>query len=109
MPPHPQDKVVGDLSPADQYPKTRMAGQLREEPGPCLDRAKRPHISHSQSPATSLTTRAQKAPWRSRGECGSLMPSYPQASLVESTLAKEMCAHVEGFWDIPDMGAEPGK
>ena len=53
MPPHPQDKVVGDLSPADQYPKTRMAGQLREEPGPCLDRAKRPHISHSQSPATS--------------------------------------------------------
>ena len=99
-PPHPQDKVVGDLSPAEQYPKTRMAGQLREESGPCRGRAKRPPISHSQSPATSPTTCAQKAPWRSKGECGPMMPSYSQASLVESTLAKEMCAHVGGFWDI---------
>ena len=31
---HPQDKVIGDLSPVHQYPKTRMAGQLREESGP---------------------------------------------------------------------------
>ena len=38
VPPHPQDKVTGDLSPVDQYPKTRMSGQLREESGPCPDR-----------------------------------------------------------------------
>lgn len=68
-PRHPQDKVIGDLSPVDQYPKTRIAGQLRGKSlGPDqIESKKRPHISHSQSQATSPTIHAQKAPWRSTG------------------------------------------
>ena len=52
----PQGKTIGDLLSTNQNSKTRIAGQLREEAGPCTD----PHISCSQSQETSSTTHVQK-------------------------------------------------
>ena len=49
-------KAIGDSFCMDQNSKTRIAGQLGGEEWTFL----RPHISHSQSQETSLTTRAQK-------------------------------------------------
>ena len=36
--PPPQGKSIGDLFPVDQYSKTSIAGQSREEAGPYPDR-----------------------------------------------------------------------
>ena len=37
------------------------------------------------------------------------MPGYPQASLVESVLAKRCLCTMGGSWVIPSMDCEPGK
>ena len=47
----PQGKTVGNLFSTDQNSKTRTAGQLRDEAGPCTD---------SQSQETSSTTQVKK-------------------------------------------------
>ena len=36
-PSHHQDKAIGESLPVDENSKTRTAGQLREEAGPCTD------------------------------------------------------------------------
>ena len=43
-----QGKAIGDSFSVVPYPKTRIAGQSREEAKPCSER-KKSHMSHSQS------------------------------------------------------------
>ena len=37
MLPTPQGRAIGDSFPVDRNSKTRIAGQLRQEAGPCKD------------------------------------------------------------------------
>ena len=58
-----QGKVTGDSVPVDQYSKMRMAGQLRGEAGPCLDK-----IRDYPLLLPTYLHMHRKPPWKSKGE-----------------------------------------
>lgn len=55
-PSHHQDKAIGESLPVDENSKTRIAGQLREQAGPCTDHAFL-YLGHE----TSSTRHVQKS------------------------------------------------
>ena len=85
----PQGKTVRNLFSTNQNSKTRIAGQLKEEAGPCTD---------PQSQETTSTTHVQKRLLGGQRGVTSRMFS-PDALSVKSTLA-EMCART---WEDPEI------
>ena len=99
----PQHKSIGESSPVDWNSKTRIAGQLREDGGPCPEHiflifeVRRPPWPHMCS----------KPPWRSKGEwCQEMF--YPYTFLVESTLAKRCVRAHQRFLRNRKYAPEPG-
>ena len=99
----------------DWNSKRRLAGQLREEAGPCPDHTL--FIPEVRRPPWPHTRR--KAPWRSKGN-----DAKPTLSLAQSTYfsflksgdlpdhtcagrllegQRGVCTHMEGSWDTPSM------
>ena len=91
--PHPPTPIsikrLGDSFPIDCNSRRRIAGQLREESGPCPD-----DIFLSQE--TSLTIHVQKGSLEAKGGYvkGCSPPICPYVFVVGSILAKRcMCTH----------------
>ena len=76
---------------------------VKREAGPCPD-----HLVLILEVRRPLQYTSQKGSLEAQGEWW-VMLSYPQASAVESLLAKRPCAHSGGSWDTPNTGCEPGK
>ena len=101
----PQGKATVDSFPMDKNSKTRIAGQLREKPGPCAD-----HIF--------LVLEVRRPPWPHICWKGSLEVKeeamskdflYPYAFLVKSFLAKRcVCTHGQ-YWGTLNMDCESDK
>ena len=85
---HSQSKPIGNLFPIDQNSKTRIAGQLKEESGPCQD-----HIFLVLSQETLQPHRHRKDSLETKGEpCQGMF--YPDTFSVKSILVKRcMCIH----------------
>ena len=100
----PQGKAVGDSFSVDQNSKIRIAGQLREEAGPCLDYM----FLFSESGDCPDHTCTEKAPWRPKRShvkrCSTQMPFW-----LDPSWLWEAWTRMGGSRDIPNMGCEPDK